>query len=45
MLQKVRHFAARVQPPVQPLPEAGTRDLQALVARRQQLVLMHNHGF
>ena len=33
-------FAARVQPPARPLPDAATQDLLALVVRRQQLVDM-----
>jgi transposase len=33
-------FAARVQPPVRPLPDAATRELEALLARRQQLITM-----
>lgn len=33
-------FAANVQPPVRPLADQATRDLEALVARRQQLVTM-----
>jgi transposase len=33
-------FAARVQPPVRALPDAARRDLEAVVARRQQLVTM-----
>lgn len=34
------HFAAAVQPPVRPLPDAATQDLAALVTRRRQLVDM-----
>jgi transposase len=33
-------FAAAVRPPARPLPDAATRELQALVARRRQLVEM-----
>lgn len=33
-------FAARMQPPVRPLPEATTQTLRAVVARRRQLVGM-----
>lgn len=33
-------FAAKVQPPVRPLPDDASRELEALVARRQQLVTM-----
>lgn len=33
-------FAARVQPPVRTLPDAARQELDALVARRQQLVTM-----
>ena len=33
-------FAARVQPAVRPLPDAARRELDALVTRRQQLVVM-----
>jgi transposase len=38
--QVLATFAARVQPPVRPLPDAATRGLEALLARRQQLVAM-----
>ncbi len=31
-------FAERVRPAVRPLPDAATQELEALVARRQQLV-------
>ena len=34
------HFAEAVQPPVRPLPDACTRELQALLARRRQLIEM-----
>jgi len=34
------HFAAAVQPAVRPLPDACTQELQALLARRRQLVEM-----
>jgi transposase len=34
------HFAAAVQPPVRPLPDAATQLLTALVTRRRQLVAM-----
>ena len=33
-------FAAAVKPPVRPLPDAGTRELEALITRRRQLVEM-----
>jgi transposase len=33
-------FAARIQPQVRPLPDAATRELSGLVARRRQLVEM-----
>ena len=33
-------FAARVRPPVRPLPDAGTQALNALVARRRQVIEM-----
>lgn len=33
-------FAARVQPPVRPQPDAATQELAALLARRRQLVEM-----
>jgi len=33
-------FAARVQPAVRPLPDEGTRTLEALLARRRQLIEM-----
>lgn len=33
-------FAAAVQPPVRPLPDAATRELEALITRRRQLVAM-----
>jgi transposase len=33
-------FAARVQPALRPLPDAARRELDALVTRRQQLVVM-----
>ena len=36
----VAAFAARVQPPVRALPDAARRELDAVVARRQQLVTM-----
>lgn len=35
-------FAQRVRPPVRPLPDADARKLQALMARRRQLVEMHS---
>lgn len=34
------HFAEAVQPPVRPLPDAQTRELEALVTRRRQLIEM-----
>jgi len=34
------HFAEGVRPPVRPLPDAATQELQALVTRRRQLVEM-----
>jgi transposase len=33
-------FGARVQPPVRPLPEAATQELEALLTRRRQLLEM-----
>lgn len=33
-------FGARVQPPVRPLPDAATQELQALLGRRRQLLDM-----
>lgn len=33
-------FAAAVQPPVRPMPDAETRELEALITRRRQLVEM-----
>ncbi len=33
-------FGARVRPPVRPLPDAATQELQALLARRRQLLEM-----
>jgi len=38
--QVLAHYAATVQPPVRPLPDAQSQELRALVARRQQLVEM-----
>jgi transposase len=38
--QVLAAFAARVQPAVRPLPDPNTRALEALLARRQQLVAM-----
>jgi transposase len=38
--QVLAHFAAAVRPAVRPLPDAATRALSALVARRRQLVEM-----
>jgi transposase len=38
--QVIAAFAARVQPSVRLLPDAATRALEALLARRQQLVAM-----
>jgi transposase len=35
-------FAARIQPQLRPLPDAATRELAALVARRRQLVEMRS---
>jgi transposase len=37
-------FAERVRPEVRPLADERTRDLQALVARRRQLVEMRDRG-
>ena len=34
------HFAAAIQPQLRPLPDAATRELAALLARRRQLVEM-----
>jgi transposase len=36
----IARFAEAVRPPVRPLPDAATRHLQALVARRRQLLEM-----
>src|SRR5918993_2793302 len=36
----IAHFAEAVRPPVRPLPDEATRHLQALVARRRQLLEM-----
>src|SRR4051794_4832379 len=36
----IAHFAEAVRPPVRPLPDEATRRLQALVARRRQLLEM-----
>jgi transposase len=36
------HFAAALQPPVRPLPDAATQELAALVERRRQLVAMRS---
>ena len=38
--QVLAQFAARIQPQVRPLPDATTRELSALLARRRQLVEM-----
>jgi transposase len=38
--QVLAFYAARIQPPVRELPDAQTRELQALVTRRDQLVQM-----
>lgn len=38
--QVLAEFGERLQPPVRPLPAATTRELQALVGRRRQLVEM-----
>lgn len=38
--QVLAHFGAAIQPPARPLPDAARRELQAVVARRQQLVEM-----
>ncbi|HLZ27191.1 MAG TPA: IS110 family transposase [Chloroflexota bacterium] len=38
--QVLAHFAEAVRPAVRPLPDAATRELSALVARRRQLVDM-----
>lgn len=34
------HFGAAIRPPVRPLPDEASRELQALVARRQQVIAM-----
>jgi transposase len=34
-------FAARMQPPVRPLPDAMTQELRGMMARRRQLLEMH----
>src|SRR4051794_39307050 len=36
----IAHFAEAVRPPIRPLPDAATRHLGALVARRRQLLEM-----
>lgn len=36
----IAHFAARMEPPVRPLPSAALEELDALVLRRRQLVEM-----
>jgi transposase len=36
----IAHFAARVRPALRPLPDAATEELQALLARRRQLIDM-----
>ena len=38
--QVLAHFAAAVRPSLRPLPDAATRELAALLARRRQLVEM-----
>ena len=38
--QVLAHFGAVVQPPLRPLPDAATRELSAVLARRRQLVEM-----
>jgi transposase len=38
--QVLAHFAAAVRPALRPLPDAATRELSALLARRRQLVEM-----
>jgi transposase len=38
--QVLAEFGERLQPPVRPLPDATTRELQALVGRRRQLLEM-----
>ncbi len=38
--QVLRQFAETVKPPYRPLPEAQTRELEALVTRRRQLLAM-----
>jgi transposase len=38
--QVLAHFAASVHPKVRPLPDAATRDLAGLLARRRQLIEM-----
>lgn len=39
--QVLAQFAERMQPPARPLPDATTRELRAILARRRQLVEMH----
>jgi transposase len=34
------HFAELIQPPIRPLPDAQSRELMALVARRRQVIEM-----
>ncbi len=36
----IAHFAAAVQPPLTPMPEATTLELELLLARRRQLITM-----
>jgi transposase len=38
--QVLAHFAELIQPPIRPLPEAQSRELMVLVARRRQVVEM-----
>jgi len=38
--QVLAHFAAAIRPALRPLPDAATRELSALLARRRQLVEM-----
>jgi transposase len=39
--QVLADFAARMQPPVRPLPDAMTQELRGILARRRQLVERH----
>ena len=38
--QCIAHFAAKMQPPLTPMPEAETLELELILARRRQLMVM-----